>query len=758
MTIDCVEQFRAAIEQAGLTPPATIIPDGKIHRFPTNDTRGDDSGYYVVHADEIPAGCFGDWRSGLKQTWCAKSDRQMTTAERTAYQQRIEKIQREREEEDTQRHEAAAEQAESIWMEEGRRVSADHPYLTHKQVKAHGDLRMHLDRRLIVPLRNLRGQIRSIQFIPPEPKGKKLFLKDSAVTGAFFIFGEEDADVSRLAIVEGYATGASIREATGFPVFAALSAANMEASAHLIRNMFPSATILVCGDHDKSGAGQKAARAAAAAINGLVVIPEIEGDDWNDVHVRDGLNAVKSAVEAALTQREIAMMTTIEAQHQIETPAEAWPTLDEAAFIGLPGSFVKAVEPYSEADPVGLLLHCLISAGVMIGSGPRVLVEHLPHCARTNALLVGMTAGGRKGTAWSPVRYLLTHSDESFVLKRVKSGLSSGEGLIFQVRDPQYDQEPIREGGRKTGEIIGYQDVMSDAGESDKRLLILESEFASALTVMEREGNTLSPVLRDVWDHGNLSPLTKKDRMVATGAHVGIIGHITTYELLRKLTATERANGVANRFLIALVRQSKFLPSGKGTPPEVMSPYFVRFLRTVERARTRGALLRDGDCEDLWASVYRRLVEVPPGLTGSILARGAAQVLRLSLIYALLDEAEAQRGDTAIRIPHLMAAIAVWDYCTASAYQIFGDAIGDPVADRFLRLIKTGPQTDTELYEAMGKHDGDRSRKDQALELLQRLDRIHSIGVKTAGRSITEWHIGVSSKCALCAKRGERVG
>lgn len=433
---------------------------------------------------------------------------------------------------------------------------------------------------------------------------------------------------------------------------------------------------------------------------------------------------------------------------------DPWPKLDEAAFYGLAGEFTRAVEPYSEADPVGILLNVLLPAGAVIGPLPHVLVEHTPHHARTNALLLGVTAGGRKGTSWGPSRYLLSKVDEAFTLKRVKSGLSSGEGLIFQVRDPQYDKVPIREGGRRTGEILGYEDVLSDPGEPDKRLLIIESEFASALKVMDREGNTLSPILRDVWDHGNLSPLTKKDRMVATGAHICIIGHITVNELLRCLAATDRANGFANRYLFALVRQSKFIPSGKGTPPEILEPFFMRFSRTLERARTRGELIRDKETELLWASVYQKLAEVPQGLTGAILARGAAQVLRLSLIYALLDEAEAKRTDTAIRVPHLLAALAVWDYCKASAYQIFGDAVGDPVADRLLRLIKTGPQTDTDLYESLGKHEGDRNRKGQALDFLQRLDRIHRASIPTAGRAITEWHVGIPLGCALCAKRG----
>ena len=412
---------------------------------------------------------------------------------------------------------------------------------------------------------------------------------------------------------------------------------------------------------------------------------------------------------------------------------ETWPVLDGAALHGLAGEFTKVIEPYSEADPVGILLHTLVAAGCLVGPAPHVLVEHTPHCARLNIIFVGKTAGGRKGTAWSTPRYVFSQVDEQWVQRRVKSGLSSGEGLVFQVRDSSED----------------------DHGEVDKRFLLIESEFAGTLKVMEREGSTLSPVIRDAWDHGNLSPLTKKDRISATGAHVSLIGHITQDELIRALTATERANGFANRFLFALVKRSKFLPSGKGTPPQLLAPYFSRFLRTLEAARTRAELARDMEAEALWDRVYPKLEEEIPGLTGAILARGAAQVLRLSLIYSLLDEQEACRPDAAIRVPHLMAALAVLDYCKASVLHIFGDAIGDPDADRLLRLIREGPKSDTELCEAMGKHGKGATRKDRGLDLLVRLGRVHAVkDTETGGRHATEWHVGAPRGCALCAKRG----
>lgn len=411
---------------------------------------------------------------------------------------------------------------------------------------------------------------------------------------------------------------------------------------------------------------------------------------------------------------------------------QPWPVIDPAAFHGAIGNFVKAVEPYSEADPVGLLLHTLQGFGCLIGRGPHVMVEHLAHHARLNVLLVGKTANARKGTAWSTPKLMLKKIDGEWVKNRVRSGLSSGEGLIYNVRDAEGD----------------------DPGEPDKRLLIIEQEFAGALKAMQREGNTLSARIRDAWDHGTLTPMTKRDRLTVTDAHICIMGHITVTELLRLLTETEQVNGFANRFLIPLVKRSKFLPSGQGAPLSLLNDLLSPLSRITARAKERGELKRDAEAEVLWAKVYPKLEQEIPGIAGSILARGAAQVLRLSLLYCLSDLDEADMAHPAIRVPHLLAALAVWDYCKASVLHIFGDAIGDPVADRLLRLLKTGPQTGNDLYEAMGKHGGARDRKEHGLELLARLDLAHAITIPTGGRPMEEWHYGSAHACETCAKRG----
>jgi hypothetical protein len=440
-----------------------------------------------------------------------------------------------------------------------------------------------------------------------------------------------------------------------------------------------------------------------------------------------------SAQDQVVQERFLQGLSALVPTHSASTNSqqEPWPALAPEAYATIVGECVQSIEPYSEADPVALLINVLVAFGCLIGSGPHFLIEHQAHPARLNALLVGRSSNARKGTSWSTPRFLLSQVDQGWVEGRVKSGLSSGEGLIYPVRDAEGN----------------------DPGETDKRMLIIESEFASTLRVMEREGNTLSAKIRDAWDHGILTPMTKRERIATTGAHISIIGHITQDELLRSLTVTERANGFANRFLFVLAKRSKYLPSGKGAPLAILEPYFMRFLRTVEAARVRGEVRRDAEAEELWTTLYPRLEEDIPGLTGAILARGAAQVLRLSLIYSLLDEQEYKRPEQAIRVHHLLAGLAVWEYCKSSVFQIFGDAVGDTTADKLLRLIKAGPKSDTDLYQALGKHAQDQDRKDLALDLLVRLHRVHSLTEPTAGRTARWWHAGTAETCAFCAKR-----
>lgn len=346
-----------------------------------------------------------------------------------------------------------------------------------------------------------------------------------------------------------------------------------------------------------------------------------------------------------------------------------------AAFCGLAGEFVKAVEPHSEADPVALLTQFLAAFGNVIGRSAHFRAEADEHYANLFVNLVGKTSKGRKSSSWGHVKKRFAAVDSSWAESRIPGGLSSGEGLIYAVRDQVTRREPVR------GESGKYGEVVVDAGESDKRLLIYESEFSNALSVMRREGNTLSAQVRQAWDTGNLRTLTKSP-MAATGAHVSIIGNITNRELLHLIDDNQVANGFANRFLWISVKRSKLLPEGGATNAICWSEFDERLLAAVAFGRRANELKRDDLAREMWIEVYPELSYGRPGLLGAVTSRAEAQVMRLALIYALLDCSEI------ITQQHLKAALSLWRYAEISSEYIFGDVLGDPIADQILAVLR----------------------------------------------------------------------
>jgi hypothetical protein len=274
----------------------------------------------------------------------------------------------------------------------------------------------------------------------------------------------------------------------------------------------------------------------------------------------------------------------------------------------------------------------------------------------------------------------------------VLNGLSSGEGLIWAVRDPIEKKEPVKE----KGVITGYQTVITDHGVSDKRLMIIESEFAAPLRMTKRDGNTLSTTLRLAWESGKLQLMTKNSPARATDAHVSIIGHITKEELVATMSEVEGFNGFANRFLWLCVKRSKLLPEG-GAPVD-LTPFVGLLTAAMEHAKTVGRMSRDEEASELWAELYRKMAEGRNGLFGAVTSRAEAQVLRLSLIYALLDRV------SIIRAEHLRAAYALWHYAEDSARYVFGDSTGDKLADKVLEILRTGPKTRKEIHSRTNRH------------------------------------------------------
>jgi hypothetical protein len=267
----------------------------------------------------------------------------------------------------------------------------------------------------------------------------------------------------------------------------------------------------------------------------------------------------------------------------------------------------------------------------------------------------------------------------------------------------------------------------------------VQSEFASVLKVMAREGNTLSPVLRAAWDSGNLRTLVKHDPLKATGAHISVIGHITRPELLRYLSDTEQHNGFANRLLWCAVRRSKCLPEGGAVPAGEMDELADRLRVVIKWASKCGQVKRDDAARKLWAEVYPHLSDGLPGLLGAATSRAEAQVLRLSAIYAVLDMS------ATVRVEHLHAALAVWDYAFNSARYIFGDATGDPIADRIREALTVDGLSRTAIRDLLGRHASS-ERIDGALKTLSSLGVAERRMEKTDGRSIEMWFATKATK------------
>jgi hypothetical protein len=425
----------------------------------------------------------------------------------------------------------------------------------------------------------------------------------------------------------------------------------------------------------------------------------------------------------------------VEAVEETAVTMTDWPTPPaNDAFHGVTGGFVEIVSPHSEADPVAFLIQFLVAVGNLLGRSGYAVAESSRHFANFFAVLVGKSAKGRKGSSWSHVRRLFQGIEETWTQERVVSGLSSGEGLIWQARDPIEQQQPIKEKGR----VVGYENVVTDPGVTDKRVLVIEEEFAQTLKVMGRESNTLSPTIRQAWDSGHLRTMTKSSPAKATDAHISIIGHITRDELRRNLCETETTNGFGNRFLWVCVGRSKELPDGGNLHDEDLEPIREHLRAVIQFAETAGEIKRNAEARNLWHQVYTRLTGDRFGLFGSMTARAEAQVMRLSVLYAMLDMSNE------VKVEHLKAALAVWDYCERSAKYIFGTALGNRTADTLLAELRQVPEVGlsrTEMLHSVFNKNKTASEIADALRLLHDNGLAHRRDDpgNEAGRTIERW-------------------
>lgn len=266
--------FLEAMSEAGVAMlKPDLIGDGALHRYRVDgDKAGSLNGWYVLHLDSQPFGVFGSWKSGLSCTWTASRPETMTPAEGAALAARRTEAKRVRNAEHATVQAEAAHRAARLWRK-SRPATNTHPYLARKRVQAYG-IRV-LGPSLVIPLRDVAGELHSLQFIGAD--GRKTFLTGGRKRGCYYAIGRPGGD---LCICEGYATAASIHEATGYATASAFDAGNLEPVARALRSKFPRLRLILCADNDTGTAGNpglRYAEAAARAVRGFLAFPSFVG-------------------------------------------------------------------------------------------------------------------------------------------------------------------------------------------------------------------------------------------------------------------------------------------------------------------------------------------------------------------------------------------------------------------------------------------------------------------------------------------------
>lgn len=405
-----------------------------------------------------------------------------------------------------------------------------------------------------------------------------------------------------------------------------------------------------------------------------------------------------------------------------------WPELDSKALYGIAGDFVRATEPQTEADPAALLLQFLCAFGNVVGHGPYFTVEADRHYLILFVVLVGETGTGRKGTSWGHVRRIFEAVDGEWARDCLTGGLSSGEGLLYHVRDPVVKIKRDNKTGIESHKIV-------DEGVRDKRLLAFEGELAAPLRMQGRDGNTLSTMIRNLWDRGTSRSLVKNSPIRTTDAHVSIVGHITRHELQAVLSEVESFNGFCNRFLWGCVHRTKFLPRGGSLSSLDKNPIVLHLKAALEFARDVGEMTLDDEAWMLWDRIYPQLETGRRGLLAKVTQRASPYTLRLACLYALLDRF------AVVRCKHLEAAHALWQYSEDSARYIFGQRTGDPLADELLiALREAGSEglSRTQIRDLLARNTSS-ERVDLALTYLAENGLACSRKDATTGRPVERW-------------------
>lgn len=390
------------------------------------------------------------------------------------------------------------------------------------------------------------------------------------------------------------------------------------------------------------------------------------------------------------------------------------PRPDPACLYGLVGDVALAGSDNTEANPYAIAAAMLAYLGAALGRGPFMPIGDDWNHARLFLVHVGRSSRGRKGTAKKLI-YRINNAvkaiDEFLAPQVHRGGLSTREGLALMIHD-------------------GYKDGKNEVPAiTDKRLLVVESEFANILHQSKRDGNTLSAALRDAWDGTSIRPAVKNCRVWASDPHIGFIGDVTPSELRELMHMRELTNGFANRFIFFWAEGDKVLPFPQYTPQDVVEGLAARVAQVLRFAGADRHVDKDmirmefsPEAASLYARLYRgELRDRSAGehITG-LLDRRAPVLLRLAMLFALTDQTNV------IALFHINAAMAWVRYWVESVKFIFQSALDEAnaaattdIAQRIITYLAAhGQATRTELTKGCFGGHVSKTALDKALDEL----------------------------------------
>jgi hypothetical protein len=385
------------------------------------------------------------------------------------------------------------------------------------------------------------------------------------------------------------------------------------------------------------------------------------------------------------------------------------PVAGTATYRGILGNVTAEAAPTTEADPAGIFASLLAGTGVLIGPGPHVRIGNLRHPLLIWPLLMGRTGSGRKGEATSIAEIFLRRAKPHAFPELTVGGLSSGEGLIEQIRDE------VRQ---------------------DKRLLVIEPEFTAVMARSKREGSTLAAVSRQAWEGRALSVMNRK-QLKASGSHIAVIGHVAPREFRLRMAETDMAGGTYNRYLPVYVERSKLLPVPEPVAERAVMSHAAKLSDAIDQAAKLTCLQLGKDAIDLWAGeLYPDFTELDDDdnrAYSEFTRRAAPYCLRIGGLHAALD------GRALISKDDLAAAGALVRYSLASAQYVLGDLHRDPRMDRLTREITAAGEVGLTRTEISGLFSRKLSSEllDELLGDLLDKDGYEALHVQTGGRAAT---------------------